>query len=135
MTGSWWELGEYSGASGRDLAIHEIECAFCFERGNFIVAHHAAKRKANATKVLNFDTLKCGNCGGYVMVLWSASSHIIDMQGIHSYRVLPWPVRLDTYPSHWPEAIGRFGCKRTAVSTMKTGMRERLWLAVRCKLL
>lgn len=60
---SWWEMGEWSGRSGNDLAIHEIECAFCFERGNFTVEHHAAKRKANESKMLNFDSLRCGNCG------------------------------------------------------------------------
>jgi hypothetical protein len=105
--GSWWDLGEHSGLAGKQLAIHEIECAFCYERGGFTIEHHAVKRKPNAGKVLNFDTLRCGNCGGYVLALWSATSMPIDLQGIHDYRVLPWPQRLDQYPSHWPEPVGR----------------------------
>jgi hypothetical protein len=72
------------------------------ERGNFNTAFHAEKKKPNATKKLNFDTLQCGNCAGYVMVLWSAGS------GLHDYRVLPWPLRIEKYPEHWPEAIGRY---------------------------
>ncbi|MDG9931010.1 MULTISPECIES: DUF4145 domain-containing protein [unclassified Pseudomonas] len=100
---SWWDLGEWSGYSGSDLATYQIECPFCSERGNFEVEHHAEKKKPNGRKVLNFDTLKCGNCASYVMVFWSASS------GHHDYRVLPWPVgRLEKHPEHWPEAVGRY---------------------------
>jgi len=108
MSGSWWELGEYSGRFGNDLAINEIECAFCFERGKFSVEHHAVKRQPNGPKTLNFDTLKCGSCGGYVLVLWSATSHMIGLEGIHAYKVLPWPIRVSDYPDDWPEAIGRY---------------------------
>ena len=69
---SWWQLGEGSGHRGESLATHQITCPFCMERGNFEIAFHAEKKKANSDKKLNFDTLKCGNCSGYVMVLWSA---------------------------------------------------------------
>ena len=64
---SWWELGEWSGHRGTELALHQITCPFCEERGNFKIAHHAEKKKPNGRKVLNFDTLECGNCHGYVM--------------------------------------------------------------------
>ncbi|HBO3781259.1 TPA: DUF4145 domain-containing protein [Pseudomonas aeruginosa] len=100
---SWWDLGEWSGYSGSDLSIRRIECPFCSERGSFEVEHHAEKKKPNGDKVLNFDTLKCGSCASYIMVLWSTHN------GHHDYRVLPWPIlRLEKYPEHWPEAVGRY---------------------------
>ena len=37
---SWWELGEWSGHRGDDLAVYDIECPFCAERGNFETVHH-----------------------------------------------------------------------------------------------
>jgi hypothetical protein len=39
------------------------------------------------------------------MALWSASD---DNSGHHDYQVLPWPLKLETFPRHWPEQIGRF---------------------------
>jgi hypothetical protein len=102
MGGSWWDLGEGRGQHGGELELFRITCPFCMERGNFHTEHAATKKKANSQKVLHFDTLKCGNCAGYVMVLWSAGGRLYD------YHVLPWPAKLDAYPSHWPERIGRF---------------------------
>jgi len=98
-------LGEGSGYRGSTLAVHQIMCAFCMEEGNFERVSHFTKRNAQSGKILNFDTLKCGNCAGYVMVLWSAGQYSMD--GMHNYTVLPWPRRLTKYPEHWPEAVGR----------------------------
>ena len=77
------------------------------ERGNFETEFHAEKRKANSVKKLNFDTLKCGNCSGYVMVLWSASEHGLGSR-LYGYRVLPWPLKLEKYPDYWPDVVGRY---------------------------
>jgi Domain of unknown function (DUF4145) len=99
---SWWDLGEHSGYRGTDLAHFEITCPFCFERGNFEVIHRVSKKKPNSDKRLNFDTLKCGNCAGYVMVFWSAG------QGLHDFHTLPWPRRYDRALQHWPEDVGRY---------------------------
>jgi hypothetical protein len=77
------------------------------ERGNFSTDHQAVKKKANSSKTLHFDTLKCGNCAGYVMVLWSASQ-FSGSQGPHNYYVPPWPIKLEEHPKHWPEAVGRY---------------------------
>ena len=104
---SWWQLGEDSGQRGEKLAVHQITCPFCMERGNFKTAFHAEKKKPNSGKKLNFDTLECGNCKGYVMVLWSASEYGFD-RGLHDYTVLPWPLKFEKCPEHWPEAIGRY---------------------------
>jgi hypothetical protein len=104
---SWWQLGEGSGYQGSDLAVYKITCPFCMEQGNFKPAFHAEKKKSNSNKKLNFDTLECGNCKGYVMVLWSASEHGHG-HGLHGYQVVPWPLKLEKYPEHWPEAIGRY---------------------------
>lgn len=41
---SWWSLGEGIGKRGSDLAIYQITCPFCLERGNFNVAFHAEKK-------------------------------------------------------------------------------------------
>ena len=71
---SWWSLGEGRGYHGDELAVYQITCPFCMQSGNFKVAHHAEKKHHRDRKVLNFDTLECENCKGYVMVLWSASS-------------------------------------------------------------
>ena len=99
---SWWDLGESMGQSGTELATHKITCPFCMECGNFNTVFHAEKKKPNSRKKLNFDTLECGNCKGYVMCLWSAGVHL------HSFNVLPWPLRLESYPEHWPESVGRY---------------------------
>ena len=102
---SWWRLGEGYGYGGEDLARYQIICPFCMERGNFETAFHAEKNKPNSDKKLNFDTLKCGNCAGYVMVLWSAGEH---GGRLHDYRVLPWSLKLEKSPEHWPDDIGRY---------------------------
>ena len=104
---SWWQLGEGSGFPGESLAVNQITCAFCMEQGNFKTVFHAEKNKPNTKKKLNFDTLECGNCKGYVMVIWSISEYSFG-QGFHNYRVLPYPLKLEKYPEHWPEAIGRY---------------------------
>jgi hypothetical protein len=104
---SWWDLGEGYGYHGDKLALYQITCPFCMERGNFSTEHQASKKKPNSSKVLHFDTLKCGNCSGYVMVLWSASE-FSGSQGLHDYRVLPWPTKLEEFPKHWPEPVGRY---------------------------
>ena len=104
---SWWQLGEGIGKTGEDLSIYQITCPFCMEQGNFSRSFHAEKKKPNTEKKLNFDTLMCGNCSGYVMVLWSASEHGYG-RGLHDFRVLPWPLNYTTWPDHWPENIGRY---------------------------
>lgn len=101
---SWWELGEGSGISGEDLALYKVSCPFCSERGNFKMAFHAEKKKPNGSKQLNFDTLECGNCKGYVMILWSKSAY----GGYHRFLQLPYPIRIESFPEYWPEAVGRY---------------------------
>ena len=99
---SWWNLGEWSGHRGHDLALHRIECPFCEEEGNFNIEFHAERKKPNGRKVLNFDTLKCGNCASFVQVFWSAGNQL------HDYEVQPWPLKLSKAPEEWPENIGRY---------------------------
>lgn len=79
-------FGEFSGYSGGELDVGRITCAFCEERGNFAEVSHYAKKQANGSKQLNFDTLECGNCKGYVLVLWSSGNML------HDFHVLPWPL-------------------------------------------
>lgn len=117
---SWWTLGEGSGHSGDELAVYQITCPFCMEQGNFDTVFHAEKKHSRDSKKLNFDTLECGNCKGYVMVLWSASSRG-GSHGIHAYRVLPWPLKFEKYPEHWPEAIGRYWIQA------KCNLRDKNW--------
>jgi ribosomal protein S27E len=102
---SWWDLGEGSGYSGDELATYRIACAFCGEKGNFETAQHLERKKAGVRpKVLNYDTLKCGHCGNYMFVFWSASTS----GSLHSYEVLPWHQSTTDYPEHWPPDIGRY---------------------------
>jgi len=91
---SWWQLGEGSGYHGEELAIYQITCPFCLERGNFKTIFHVEKKKPNSDKKLNFDTLECGNCKRYVMVLWSASEYGHGRR-LHDYKVLPWPLKYE----------------------------------------
>jgi hypothetical protein len=102
---SWWELGEWEGAHGSDLALYSIVCAFCGESGNFKPAFHKEKKKPNSDKRLNFDVYECCNCAGFVHVLWSASSF---GGGLHDFRVLPWPIGKPQAPEHWPANIKRY---------------------------
>lgn len=104
---SWWSLGEGIGQFGSELALYQIECPFCAEKGNFELVFHAEKKKPNSRKKLNFDVYKCGNCAGFVHVFWSASEHP-GSQGLHSYKVLPWPLGKIEAPEHWPEAVKRY---------------------------
>ena len=99
---SWWSLGEGRGYHGNELALHRITCPFCSESGNFELACHQEKKKPNGNKVLNFDTYQCGNCASFVQVFWSAGDRL------HDYKVQPWPQKLERYPEHWPEAVGRY---------------------------
>lgn len=106
---SWWTLGDKSAVYGDTLAINEITCPFCMEKGNFKTVFHAEKKKANNSKKLNFDTLECGNCKGYVMALWSMSPGMHrDSSPRHGYRVLPYPLKLEKWPDAWPETVGRY---------------------------
>lgn len=104
---SLWQLGEGSGYDGEELALYRITCPFCMEQGNFRFEYRAQKKKPNSSKRLNFDTLECGNCRGYVMVLWS-TSELSFGDGLHDFRVLPQAKKFEKYPEHWPEAVGRY---------------------------
>lgn len=99
---SWWSLGEGHGYRGSDLALYKIACPFCMESGNFALAFHAEKKQPNGSKVLNFDTLKCGSCASFVQVIWSAT------RDLHDYRVQPWPLKYDKAPEHFPADVGRY---------------------------
>ena len=60
---SWWELGEGSGYR-HGVPFYQIACAFCGIEGNFeTVAHVERAKPNNDRKVLNYDTLKCVECG------------------------------------------------------------------------
>jgi hypothetical protein len=72
------------------------------EHGNFSTEFHVAKKQPNGSKILNFDTLKCGNCAAYVQVFWSAGDQL------HAFRAQPWPLKYMKAPDQYPEAIGRF---------------------------
>ncbi len=99
---SWWSLGEWSGFAGSKLALYKITCPFCSEQGKFSTEFHAEKKQPNGAKVLNFDTLKCGNCASFVQVFWSAS------HDHHDFRVQPWPLKYEKAPDHYPEDVGRY---------------------------
>ena len=100
---SWWQLGEGSGQWYTEFKPSEVTCPFCLERGNFGIVSHFEKKKPNdEKKKLNFDTYKCGNCSGFVMVLWSAGDRL------HDFRVLPWPLKLSKAPEEFPADVGRY---------------------------
>lgn len=98
---SWWELGEYSGYHGDELALYRITCAFCLQSGHFETAHHIEKKHPDGNKKLNYDTLRCTNCGNYTMVFWSASN------SLHDFKAVPWPRETTRFPDYWPADVGR----------------------------
>lgn len=105
---TWWDLGEHSGYSGNDLALYRITCAFCNEEGNFETIAHLDKKNKASGKVLNYDTLKCGNCGNLTFAFWSAARYSIGGPGLHDVKTVPWPRQTTRYPEHWPNDIGRY---------------------------
>jgi Domain of unknown function (DUF4145) len=91
------------------LATHEIVCAFCGTRGNFETVRREERQKpGSARKVLNYDTLRCSNCGNLMFAFWSAAEYGHGSGSIHDYRVLPWHRSTTTHPRHWPEDVGRY---------------------------
>lgn len=64
------------------------------------------RKKPNDNKIINFDTYKCGNCSGYVMVLWSVSEYG-GSQNLHDYRVLPYPLKISKAPDYLTDGVGR----------------------------
>jgi uncharacterized protein DUF4145 len=103
---SWWEFGEHTGYNGSDLSLFRVACAFCNTKGNFENAHREQKKHATTRKILNFDTLKCGNCGNFIMIFWSASE-FGGSRGMHNFITVPWAREITKFPEHWPEDIGR----------------------------
>jgi hypothetical protein len=98
----WWDLGEWAGMSGDQLALYQIPCAFCGAEGNLEIVNHLARKKPGGSgKVLNYDTMKCGNFRNYMFAFWSASS--MGGGGIHGYRTLPWFQSTTKHPKHWGE--------------------------------
>jgi hypothetical protein len=104
---SWWDFGDHAGYSGDKLALYRIGCPFCGEKGNFSTEHHIERKKANSGKVLNYDTLKCGNCANFVQVFWSAEEHP-GSRSLHNYLAQPLPKASYTAPEHWPETVRRY---------------------------
>lgn len=103
MVDSWWEIGEWSGFDGSKLAFSGLSCPFCLEKGGFETVHHEEREKSGTKKTLNFDTLRCENCGNFHMVFWSSSR----MGNMHGRHQVPWPQRLQDAPNEWPKDVGR----------------------------
>jgi hypothetical protein len=105
----WWDLGEWSGTSGHAVATHQITCAFCGAEGNFDIVNHLERKKAGSSrKVLNYDTLQCGNCGNFMFAFWSAAEYSHGSGVMHDYRLLPWHRSTTGHPKHWPDDVGRY---------------------------
>jgi hypothetical protein len=97
----WWSLGDGSGYEGDKLALWQIECGFCGERGNWELSHHAERENKDGKK-LNYDIYKCIACGNLTMVFWAAGDRL------HSWHQVPWPTNTTRWPEHWPDEIGRY---------------------------
>jgi hypothetical protein len=105
----WWDLGEWSGYPGHVLATHNIACAFCGAEGNFGTVNHLERKKpGSGRKVLNYDTLQCGNCGNYMFAFWSAAEYGHGSGTVHDYHILPWHRSTTRHPDHWPDDVGNY---------------------------
>src|SRR5579883_1851233 len=99
---SWWDFGDNYGHQGGDLATYAIGCGFCNTQGNFATAHHTEKQNASGKK-LNYDILRCENCGNLTMVFWAAGD-----SGLHDFKAFPYPLRYTKFPDSWPADVGRY---------------------------
>lgn len=97
---SWWDLGQWSGYRGSELALYDITCAFCSERGRLARHHHV--ERASGNRKLNYDILRCDSCGNFAMAVWAASGNM------HDRRIIPYPLRAERFPDTWPDDVGRF---------------------------
>jgi hypothetical protein len=106
---SWWSFAEGRGYPGDKLDLHKITCGFCDESGNFETVHHEERKQpSNEKKVLNYDTMRCGNCGNLTMVFWSAAATSFGRNSHYDFKTLPWPRNTTKFPDHWPADIGRY---------------------------
>ncbi len=106
---SWWDLGEWTGFPGHELATYMVVCAFCGEKGNFEITQHLERKKPGGeSKKLNYDTLKCGHCGNYMFAFWSADAMGIGGRGMHDFKLLPWHRSTTDHPKHWPSDVGNY---------------------------
>jgi len=104
MIDNWWQFGEGIGFLGSELALFRIECAFCGSKGNFSLSHREEMKKPNGDKILYFDTYKCANCAGYIMVFWTNNGE--DHHGLHAYRTVPIALHgIDDPPEYWPDKV------------------------------
>lgn len=100
---SWWELGEGSGYA-HGLPTYRIACPFCGVTDNFETVEHLERKKpGNDRKRLNYDTLKCVECGNLMFVFWSTGGG-----GLTGYKTLPWHRSTRKHPEHWPADVGRY---------------------------
>jgi hypothetical protein len=118
---SWWEFGEHSGYEGNALALFRVVCAFCNAKGNFERVHHAQKKHPATEKILNFDTFKCGNCGNFIMIFWSAAE-FGGSHGIHNFNTVPWAGKSRNSLNIGPTMLGAIGCRPSAALKGKIGM-------------
>ena len=107
---NWWDLGEWSGYPGETLDTHRIACAFCGTEGNFDITSRIpnASGQGSVRKTLNYDTLKCGNCGNYMFAFWSGAEFGHGSGAMHDYRVVPWHQSTTRFPDHWPAYVGNY---------------------------
>lgn len=61
---SWWELGEGTGVSGRELHVGSITCPHCLYKGSFEEAFNAQTVNQSLHKTMYFVVLKCRECLG-----------------------------------------------------------------------
>lgn len=100
---SWWGLGEGRGYP-HGLPTYRIACAFCGVKDNFETVQRVTRNKpGDADKLLNYDTVKCGECGNLMFIFWSTGS-----SGLTEYHTLPWHRSTSDHPAHWPADVGRY---------------------------
>jgi Domain of unknown function (DUF4145) len=93
----------------RPRISHASNCLRVLWCGRFETVQHIQRKKPGSSrKVLNYDTLQCGNCGNFMFVFWSAGEHSHGSGAMHGYHVLPWHWSTTTYPKHWPDDVGRY---------------------------
>jgi hypothetical protein len=102
---SWWDFGESSGQKGTQLDIGLIKCAFCSVEGQMKRIDSFIRKSESSNKVLNYETIKCENCGNFMFVFWSAST---AGWSLYNYSTLPYPLGEIEAPEHWHKDVKRF---------------------------
>jgi|TARA_R110001606_G_scaffold323079_1_gene469910 hypothetical protein len=81
-----------------------MPCAYCGAAHGYEIEHSVEKTRADGKRTLLFQTLKCGNCSNFTLMIRNAggSGSLLD------YRRIPYSNKVGKHPESWPDDVGRY---------------------------